>query len=136
MLVAYGDDSSDRKKDGVFAAAVIVGRESEWKVFESDGARNGERPFHATDCDSDGGEFRHSDHKENKALYRSNIELLVKSPFIGYAIAISIQDYRDLFSTEMRWPTMRFCGCGSWRSKRREKIYTARAGRGDLRPKL
>src|SRR4051794_30432244 len=106
MLLAYGDDSSDKKKGSVFAAAAIVGRESEWKEFASAWReRNGERPFHATDCDSDGGEFRHSDHWENKALYKSNVELLAKSPFIGYAIAISIQDYRNLINpAEDEWP--------------------------------
>jgi hypothetical protein len=106
MLTAYGDDSSDNEKKSVFAAATVVGRESEWSDFEIAWKRsNGDRPFHSTDCDADGGEFKATDHKENKALYRSNVELLARSPFMGYAIAISIRDYRQIFGgSRDEWP--------------------------------
>jgi hypothetical protein len=106
MLVAYGDDSSDAAKARVFAAATVVGRQAEWDEFgERWKAVNGDRPFHATDCDCDEGEFRRTDHRSNKELYARNVRLLASSPFIGSGIAISIADFEELFpGTVSEWP--------------------------------
>lgn len=106
MLVAYGDDSSDERRNRVFAAATIVGTQDEWDAFEVSWRRwNGDRPFHATDCDCDRGDFKDTDHESNKALYARNVRLLVSSPFIGSGIAISIADFVELFPDAVdEWP--------------------------------
>jgi len=98
MLISYGDDSSDQTKRRVFAASLVAGTVEEWGSFSSAWlARNGERPFHATDCDSDQGAFRETDHHSNKKLYADNVGLFARSSLMGAGVAISIADYREVF---------------------------------------
>jgi hypothetical protein len=65
MILAYGDDSSD-----------IV--------------RTGGIPFHAHDCDSDHGDFEHTTHEENKALYRDLTIMAAESHVQGFAVVIDL----------------------------------------------
>jgi len=106
-LIAYGDDSADETKSRVFAAATVVARQEEWDAFNIRWLdRNGDRPFHATDCDSDEGDFKHTDHKSNKKLYGDNVHLFINSPLMGAGVSISIRDYEELFpfSPSNEWP--------------------------------
>jgi hypothetical protein len=107
MLIAYGDDSSDESKQRVFSAAVVLGTQEEWDKFYVEWkVRNGDRPFHATDCDSDGGDFKHTRHEDNKKLYADNVNLLVNSQMMGAAVSMSIPDYLAVFpfAPPGEWP--------------------------------
>jgi hypothetical protein len=106
VLIAYGDDSSDSKQKLVFTAAALLGSESDWQAFELEWLkRNGERPFHATDCDSDRGDFADTSHEDNKLLYSANVRHIARSPLMGAALSISIKDFVELFPTSVgEWP--------------------------------
>jgi len=109
MLILYGDDSFDETHSRVFAAGAVVARQEQWDIFLPDWvARNPkERPFHATDCDSDQGNFKGRDHEENKRLYADNVRQFVNSPLMGAGVAISIPDYWRLFPfapADKWWP--------------------------------
>ena len=109
MMICYGDDSFDETKSSVFAAGAVVARQEDWDIFlPAWKERNpAERPFHATDCDSDQGNFKGRDHKENKRLYADNVRQFVNSPLIGAGVAISMPDYWELFPfapADKWWP--------------------------------
>jgi len=97
MLIAYGDDSYDKKEARVFAAAAVVARQGDWDAFLPKWKTRNPIPFHATDCDSDQGDYQGRDHWENKTLYASNVRQFVDSPLIGAGVAISIPDYWEVF---------------------------------------
>lgn len=60
---------------------------------------------HATDCESDRGDFKYTSHESNKQLYVDNVTLLINSNLIGFGAAISIKDFQDLFPGCVReWP--------------------------------
>jgi hypothetical protein len=70
VLLTYGDDSSDRTRSRVFAASTVYANKDEWHRFAlAWKERNGDRPFHATDCETDQGDFRETNHEDNKRLY-------------------------------------------------------------------
>jgi hypothetical protein len=107
MLIAYGDDSSDEKNMRVFAAGAVVGRQEDWDIFLPAWEKRNPLPFHATDCDSDQGDYANREHSENKLLYGSNVRHLANSPLMGAGVAISIVDYWDLFPfapADKMWP--------------------------------
>ena len=54
-------------------------------------------PFHATDCDSDHGDYVRIEHKENKALYKDLIQILVKSEACGSGTAIDIAGFKAAY---------------------------------------
>src|ERR1700679_453478 len=90
MLLAYGDESLDATQSRVCAVAVVIGTEEMWQALESKwNNRNGNVPFHATDCDSNHGDFSGNSNADNKALYRDLTVLLAESGLGGFA---SVQD--------------------------------------------
>jgi hypothetical protein len=71
MIHVYGDDGADAKKERVIAVAVIAGTEEWWQNVEDQWiVRCGGIPFHATDCESNQGDYRNIPKEENKAMYR------------------------------------------------------------------
>ena len=73
MLSVFGDESSDEKKQRVFAVAGVIGSEEMWNAIEPRWvSRTGGIPFHANNCDSDQGDYRkHSALGEQGSLPRS-----------------------------------------------------------------
>lgn len=98
MIYVYGDDSADAKKERVIAVSVIAGYEEWWKELEDKWvARTGGIPFHANECESDQGDYKNTDHKQNKALYRDCVTLLVESKVGGIGIAMDLTAQRRIF---------------------------------------
>ena len=60
-------------------------------------ARTGGVPFHATDCDSDLGDYAGNPHQENKALYRDLVQILCASSACGFGAAIDLAAHREFF---------------------------------------
>ena len=70
VIYAYGDDGSDAKHERVTAVSIIAGYEESWQELEDQWTvRCGGIPFHATDCESDRGDYSGIPHDQNKALY-------------------------------------------------------------------
>src|SRR5579862_1164381 len=77
VIYAYGDDGGDEKRERVIAVSLIAGYEEWWQEIEQrwlercDGI-----PFHATDCESNHGDYEHISHDDAKAMYRDLTRLL------------------------------------------------------------
>lgn len=98
MIYAYGDDGSDEKKERVISVSVIAGYEDWWKQAEDDWAiRCGEIPFHATDCESDSGDYQGQPHEENKAMYRDLVGILATSRLGGIGSAMDLTARKKIF---------------------------------------
>lgn len=96
---SYGDDSADSLCERSFAVAAVIAPEEIWSSLEAAWVlRNCHFPFHATDCDSDGGIYRHRDHEQNKKLYRDCITLLAESGAFGFAYVIDMAGRAEFFS--------------------------------------
>ncbi len=59
--------------------------------------RTGGVPFHATDCEGNGGAYRHTPPPDNQALYRDLTTLLASSQLAGWGIAINLIAQRIVF---------------------------------------
>src|ERR1700730_3851386 len=57
-------------------------------------------PFHATDCDSNQGDYVHEPNDKNKNLYKDMIHILADSEAWGFGVALDLSGYRD-FSPPM-----------------------------------
>lgn len=91
MIHAYGDDGADEKKERVIAVSVIAGREEWWRDVEDEWmVRCGGIPFHATDCESNRGDYQNFPTEENKATYRDLTGILASSPLGGIGVAIDL----------------------------------------------
>lgn len=91
MIYAYGDDGADEKRERVIAVAVVAGNEEWWQDIEDQWVvRCGGIPFHATDCESDHGDYKSTPHTENKAMYRDLTGILAASKVGGIGIAIDL----------------------------------------------
>jgi hypothetical protein len=101
-LFVYGDESHEGKQKRVFAVGGLLGSDEDWGPVEAAWiGRTGGRIFHAKDCDSDQGEYKCTDHSENKLLYRDLTLLIATSKLIGFGSALSIKDYRDAFPHDL-----------------------------------
>ena len=95
---SYGDDSADASRTRAFAVAAIIAPEAIWSSLEAAWVnRNCHFPFHATDCDSDGGIYKERDHKHNKRLYKDCITLLAESGAFGFAYVIDLAGREEFF---------------------------------------
>jgi hypothetical protein len=94
----FGDESADETQQRVFAVGGVIGDEARWKWLEErwDICNEG-TPFHATDCDSDGGNYRGREHATNKNLYKDLTILLAASGLGGWGFAIDLQAQRRVF---------------------------------------
>jgi hypothetical protein len=98
VIYAYGDDGSDERKERVIAVSVIAGYEDWWEQVEADwSVRCGGIPFHATDCESDSGEYENTPHAQNKALYRDLVGILAASKLGGIGVAIDLTARKKVF---------------------------------------
>jgi hypothetical protein len=98
MLSVFGDESSDETKQRVFAVAGVIGTDDDWNKLESKWIeRNGGVPFHASDCESDQGNYKGRPHHENKDLYRDLSIMLAESGLGGWGLAINLIAQRRVF---------------------------------------
>jgi len=98
MILIYGDDSADEKRERVSSVAVVIGTEASWEAVEGRWKdRNGDIPFHAKDCESDKRDYANRSHKENKALYRDLVTMLAESKLGGFGVAVDLQAQRRIF---------------------------------------
>jgi hypothetical protein len=98
MILVYGDESADEKRERVCAVAGVVGTIMAWRSVERQwiNITNG-IPFHANDCDSDQGDFKQFSHAENKQLYRDLSTLVAGSHLHGYGLAIDLMAANRVF---------------------------------------
>lgn len=98
MLSAFGDESADESKQRVFCVAAIVAPEESWNDLKAAWVdRIGPIPFHATDCDSDHGDYANTSHAENKVLYKDLAQILARGDARGYARVVGLQAYNEHF---------------------------------------
>jgi len=98
MILIYGDDSADEKRQRVSAVAVVVGTERMWNQIEPKWiARNNEVPFHARDCETDNGDYAAFPHERNKELYKDLTVMLAESGLIGRGEGIDLRAQREIF---------------------------------------
>lgn len=112
VLLVYGDESLDATQSRVCAVAGVIGTEEMWENLEAKWtARNGGIPFHATDCESDRGDYAPKDrkdsdkkHKENKDLYRELTILVAESGLGGFASSQDLAAQRKAFPSPYEPP--------------------------------
>jgi hypothetical protein len=98
MLQVFGDESHDPKNERVFAVAAIFGTEEQWDAFRPLWTeRLAGRVFHASDCETDHGEFALTTHAENLQLYADLTKLLGASKLLGFGSAMDLAGYYDFF---------------------------------------
>jgi hypothetical protein len=91
VIHVYGDDGGDAKKERVLAVSVIAGTEEWWQDIEDQWVvRCAGIPFHATDCESNYGDYQNISNEENRALYRDLTGILAASMVGGIGIAIDL----------------------------------------------
>src|SRR5277367_1031953 len=83
----YGDESSDEKKQRVFAVAGLIGDEVQWEDFKEKWVDlMGGQEFHATEFES-----------RFPLQYKTLTALLAKSGLMGWAAVMSLKDYSATF---------------------------------------
>lgn len=102
VIYAYGDDGSDTKKERVIAVSIIAGYEDWWQQVEADWTvRCGGIPFHATDCESDAGDYSGIPHEQNKAMYRDLVGILAASRLGGIGVAQDLTARKKIFPNSL-----------------------------------
>lgn len=105
MFLVYGDESLDETQSRVCAVGGLVGTEKSWSDLEPKWkSLHCGTPFHATDCDSNKGDYQpkpdedsDAKHKSNKSLYEASIILLAESGVCGFASAYDLAAEREAF---------------------------------------
>jgi hypothetical protein len=98
MLRVFGDESHDPKCERVFAVAILFGTDAEWEQFSTRwNGRLGGKIFHASDCETDHGDFAQASHAENLKLYADLTKIICESRLLGFASAMDLQGYREFF---------------------------------------
>ena len=94
MLSVFADDSSDEKGKRIFAIAGVMGTQEEWEALKILWLeRTGGKIFHATDCDSDRGDFKDIPHEQNKKLYKDLTNLLAQTNMMGFGVALDVKSF-------------------------------------------
>ena len=99
MLQVFGDESHDPKCERVFAAAALFGTEEQWGAVRAQWTdRLDGRVFHASDCETDHGEFVGTDHAENLKLYADLTKILAESKLLGFGSAMDLAAHSEFFA--------------------------------------
>jgi hypothetical protein len=102
MYSAYGDESYDETKQRVFAVAGLFGAKSDWAdLCRKWQERTGRTPFHASECETDQGDYKHTGHRENQKLYADLSRILGDSKLIGAAAAVDIPAYKEILAPRL-----------------------------------
>ena len=110
FLSAFGDDSADETKRRVLAVACVAATEDVWEDLEEawiDRTKN--IPFHATDCDSNRGDYANSPNCENKCLYKDLVGLLVRSGAWGWGAVVDLAGQHEFFPDVNEEMSYHFC---------------------------
>ncbi len=106
----YADESHDSNRTRVFSVAGLYGNH---KTIEETASQWEKRcngiVFHATDCDSNQGDFRGFSNDENKKLYRDLTVLLADSKLLGFGAAVSLPDYYEAVGNDIAQQPYFFC---------------------------
>lgn len=98
FLSGFGDDSADETQQRVFAVASVVAEESVWQGLERKWTQRTDGiPFHATDCDSNQGDYAKTPNGENKRLYKDLTILLAESGAWGFGVVVDVAGHREFF---------------------------------------
>jgi hypothetical protein len=98
VLSVYGDESSDETSSRVFAVAALFGSDQQWDgLIEKWCSRTGGKVFHATECDTDQGDFAGISHNDNKSLYKDLTQLVCSSNLLGFGCAIDLASHNEFF---------------------------------------
>lgn len=109
MDEAYGDESYDAGKTS-YAVAAVLGSEREWEAVQIDWLKVTKGiPFHATDCDSDRGDYKPFSHEENKATYRAVCRVVRDSNLVAYAAAFDLNAFVRVFPETVKTSVHFYC---------------------------
>jgi hypothetical protein len=113
VLSVCGDESHDPTKSRVFAVAGLLGDAHTWDSFRSKWtARTGGIVFHAADCESGYGDFKHIGEADRHRLHRNLTSLLADSNLLGWGCVIDVKGCRDVFpETVNDMPDMVYYDC-------------------------
>ncbi len=101
MSLIFGDESADQTKLKTFAVSGLIAKPETWESFKKawlDRTRG--KIFHATDCESDHGDFAitaDNSHSDNQSLYRDLVQILAHSGIRGYAAALDVGAWYEAF---------------------------------------
>ncbi len=96
MLSVYADDSSDAKRDRIFAIAGIMGTQEQWDTIEIDWRTCTKgKIFHATDCESGHGDYKGISEEDRHNEYKELTKILSKSMLSGFGAIVNIPDYKS-----------------------------------------
>jgi hypothetical protein len=95
----HGDESADETKSRVFAVSGVFGSEQDWDDLKRAWVeRTGGRIFHATECETNQGDFSETSDPENKALYKDLTQLLCESRLMGRSSAMDMVGWNKHFA--------------------------------------
>jgi hypothetical protein len=98
MAHVFGDESADESKTRVFSLSGLIANDSEWQVLKDAWLeRTGGVVFHASECESDHGEFAKNDHAGNLKLYADLTQIIVNSGIGGFAVALDLAAWLEYF---------------------------------------
>ena len=98
MDCIFGDESHDETRARVFAVAGVLGSEADWMAVEKEWlARTNGKIFHATDCDTDKGDYSDTGHQANKTLYKDLVGIVCRSRLLAHGAAIDLRAYQEFF---------------------------------------
>jgi hypothetical protein len=101
VYIVFGDESADESKARVFAVAGVLGSDADWgSVKDAWINRTGGRIFHASDCETNQGDFAATDPSENKNLYKDLTQLICASKLMGRAHGIDVAGWREFFPNQ------------------------------------
>jgi hypothetical protein len=102
MLRAYLDESTDSKRERVFAIAGYLGTEEEWLKLENawKEATRGLECFHMAECESQVGEFEEWPKEKCIELVTALVTILLERELYGVCSAIMIDDFKRVFPDE------------------------------------
>jgi hypothetical protein len=99
MASIFGDESSDKKAERVFAVAGLLGSEEQWNALTEKWviATQG-REFHAAEWETEfSNDPDREKHKKNCRIYAELSNLIADSGLHGWGVAIDLGAYRDCF---------------------------------------
>jgi len=101
VSLIFGDESADETKQRTFAISALIASPEIWESFRLAWLnRTGGKIFHASDCESDHGDFAvtiENCHADNLKLYADLVQILAHSGVRGYAVAIDIGAWYEVF---------------------------------------
>jgi hypothetical protein len=98
LYTVHGDESADETKARVFAVSGVFGSDQDWDELKRPWIeRTGGKIFHASDCETNQGEFSKTSDAENKKLYKDLTQLLCKSRLMGRSHAIDMAAWKTNF---------------------------------------